>query len=312
MAAANVEFTETTVTRYHEDLLDDGGRELRVQVAVDDVEVAVLETADEGVAKITAINQIDDTVLRRASFEAVAAAVDKLHNQGFETDLGPLGHLARTTHTHSLSDSWEDGLAEPTQHEFTFAFTAEGDETAPTLSSDEEWTLGNSLEPEPRDVDSNTKSVVTPASGEVGFGPVVDDEADQDEPAVDDADADEDEDDEVWCGICLEGPFQSLPIHHGRRHPDEEPAPMDHEPSPAFVARDPEAIVEDASTPRSLEEVLNAVERQDTIMDVHQRIAGNRYKSTQQLLNDLGLTNPGASDFHSDVDERLDALWRYL
>ncbi|MFC6825627.1 hypothetical protein [Halopelagius fulvigenes] len=139
-----------------------------------------------------------------------------------------------------------------------------------------------------------------------------------------DADDADDSESKVWCGICGKGPYQSLNIHHGQMHPDDEPIPLDHEPDapldqspeasndadiPEWCDGHPSQIVADATTPRTLAEVLNEVEAQETALDVHRRIGMNSLMTTKDLLGKLGLLQSNETLVEDDVlEERIAAL----
>jgi len=61
---------------------------------------------------------------------------------------------------------------------------------------------------------------------------------------------------------------------------------LDH---PDWLARDARDIVDDSPVPRSLEGVLDAVERLDSTIDVHRRLGSGSLKATKDVLWELGL-----------------------
>jgi len=84
-------------------------------------------------------------------------------------------------------------------------------------------------------------------------GDEIDDSADQSETG------DEDEVEEVWCGICGQGPFEMLSIHHGRVHEGNQIA-LDHEPSAAELVKSDEQDQGDDAVDEPEEDEPAAVE----------------------------------------------------
>lgn len=71
---------------------------------------------------------------------------------------------------------------------------------------------------------------------------------------------------------------------------------------PEWLARDAPEIVETSPVDRTLTEVLAAAERQDSVIDIHKRLASPRVKATSNLLFELGLCGP---DMRLADDEEL-------
>jgi hypothetical protein len=59
----------------------------------------------------------------------------------------------------------------------------------------------------------------------------------------------------------------------------------------------------------SLADVLDAVEREPSLLMVRQRLGINRVRTTKRLLGDLGLLGPDGR-LHDNLDERLAAYRR--
>ena len=79
---------------------------------------------------------------------------------------------------------------------------------------------------------------------------------------------------------------------------------------PEFVARDPHEIVADSGINRTLTEILEEVERQATVIDVHRRLAAGSTGRTRKLLAELGLGDPNQLRLEppATLDERIPQL----
>ncbi|MFC7202822.1 hypothetical protein ACFQJC_04795 [Haloferax namakaokahaiae] len=258
----------STLTRYHEDLVEDG-RELQVRVAVDDVEVSVTATVTEDVATIETVNHLEGTTLPRESFEAVAASIDELRTRGFDVDVGALSQL--------VEDDAPDGDDEGVEADADEDDDEDG-------SEDDEWCGRCGAGP-------FTKIGIHHARSHKGLEPVtLDHEPTEDElvgePEQQDADEDVgDDDQEADAGDEVEA-----------SEPDEEPE------LPEWLERNPTDIVEDSSITRSTSEVIDAIERKDNIMQVHQRLASGSFSVTKELLSELGVTTTGDRDLRDDTE----------
>ncbi|WP_256394148.1 hypothetical protein [Natronoarchaeum rubrum] len=88
--------------------------------------------------------------------------------------------------------------------------------------------------------------------------------------------------------------------------PSEDSEDLDH---PDWLARDGRDIVADSPVPRTLAEVLNTVERQDSLLNVHRRLASTRMKQTKDLLWQLGLRGQTGQLLEDDLlQEHIDEL----
>ena len=80
---------------------------------------------------------------------------------------------------------------------------------------------------------------------------------------------------------------------------------------PEWCSAPPRHVVDRvAKVNRSLEEVLDAVEGADTVIDVHRRIGSTAISETKRMLADLGLLAPHRMGFVDDdvLEERLRIL----
>lgn len=75
---------------------------------------------------------------------------------------------------------------------------------------------------------------------------------------------------------------------------------------PEWLQRDADEIVETSSVSRDLEEVLDAVEQANDLLDVHKRIAGGTMSTTKSLLWELGLRDQTGQLL--PIDERRDRI----
>lgn len=97
-----------------------------------------------------------------------------------------------------------------------------------------------------------------------------------------------------------------------------EPRELDDDLTPAvrklprleWLARPAEEIVDDSATPRELSEILDDVERNDSILDIHQRLGMTSLNSTKGLLWELGFVESNKTQFVDDMilEERIKRL----
>lgn len=77
----------------------------------------------------------------------------------------------------------------------------------------------------------------------------------------------------------------------------------------AWLERDPRDIVYDAPVNRTLEEVLDAVERNDSVVDVSRRVAATSISATRDLLWQLGLRGQDGKLLEDDIlQERIEEM----
>jgi hypothetical protein len=89
---------------------------------------------------------------------------------------------------------------------------------------------------------------------------------------------------------------------------DEQDLPsIDESELPEWIDEHPGAIVAEAPTNRSVDEVLDAAVTCDSLLDVYQRLALDGVNQAHRLLDDLGLRTPGGS-LREDASERVDEL----
>lgn len=95
-------------------------------------------------------------------------------------------------------------------------------------------------------------------------------------------------------------------LNEESEEPNEDDEDLDH---PDWLERDGRHIVDDSPIDRTLSEVVDAVERQDTLLDVHQRISGGTLNRTKDLLWQLGLRDQAGRLLEDDrLQERVDEL----
>jgi len=126
---------------------------------------------------------------------------------------------------------------------------------------------------------------------------------------------------ETWCGICGEGPFENLAIHHGRLH-DGDVQPVSTQPTgdpgastdtPEWLAGDPHDVVADAPVHRTLSEVIEAVVQQEDVLNIMRRLGMTRADGTRDLLQQLGLLGTDGQPLEGpDLDERLAVLSEWI
>lgn len=91
---------------------------------------------------------------------------------------------------------------------------------------------------------------------------------------------------------------------------DQEKEDGDEADRPDWLERPADEIVEVSPVRhRTLPEILSAVERQDTILDVHKRIASGNMNQTRELLWQLGLRGQDGRLLDDDVlEERISEI----
>jgi len=161
-----------------------------------------------------------------------------------------------------------------------------------------------------------------------------------DEIEEEESDTDDEETEGVWCGICGEGPFEMLSIHHGRVHEGDQIV-LDHEPSeaelvgpdeddqddepedddpvavedvPDYEGPDPEAVVAESSlSPHIvLDDVLDAcVDATRASAPVVACVTdelGVRSDAVQPVLRKLGLQQEDRRMLVDDVGAQVAAI----
>ena len=105
------------------------------------------------------------------------------------------------------------------------------------------------------------------------------------------------------------GPLEAVEVLEGGDDDrDDEGETVDH---PDWLSRDARDIVYDAPVTRTLAEVLDAVERYDSILDVHKRLGAGTLGRTKNLLWDLGLRGTDERLLDDDVlEERIAEMRR--
>jgi hypothetical protein len=90
---------------------------------------------------------------------------------------------------------------------------------------------------------------------------------------------------------------------------------VDTDALPEWLDEDPRVITGRESQIRAeIQEVLTEVDRQDEILDLHQRLPTTRLATTRRVVDRLGLADASGDRLADDdvLDERLPELWDYL
>lgn len=110
------------------------------------------------------------------------------------------------------------------------------------------------------------------------------------------------------CGHTCDDsdPATRLITDGGMKIPDPE--------HPAFVDRDPRAIVQESNVDRTLPEVLDAVEQYEDLLQITRRISAMSIRQTRPLLNKLGLMKTPLGDLYDDpvLQQRVDILRQFV
>jgi hypothetical protein len=211
------------------------------------------------------------------AFDGLRRAVSELRDRGYSVDVGALSAIGMQD---SVSQTFEQAAREAVP------------EATPIQPPSEETDA-----PDPRALDAELSSAVRPLDDGETVGKTFD------------SDEDQKREHKAWCGICGEGPFQSLSHHHRKMH-DGEAVPMA-APLPEWCAGKPDLVVNSVKRADGRMEaatVLNEAAKFDTVLNLHRRLPTASLSGTKTMLDRLGLLAPDESNLHTDKDARIEAL----
>lgn len=269
--------SEYVIQRFESEFDSDGDLEKAyIKVENDDRLCSMrLERADDELV-IKHFSERDAKVFRRETFEAFWRCIEELHARDIRPDLGPfvLPPRLRTG----------DAIDQPSSVSVDGLVADGAASVSPVVVE-----LGYDDAPTPTPLDDDLDPVLERAPETV--------------TAVET---------EQWCGICGEGPFSNLKIHHGRLHPAEkmqastvppvgdDSAEADAE-SPNWLADDPHTLIEESPIPRTLDQFVGAIRESEHVRQLMHRSAATNADQVRELLQQLGLLDGNGEIADGDV-----------